>query len=851
MKHPGIRQLCIAACLGCTQVAGLSASPGNGVDTTTPDTDRPVSALARGALAGRLMSARAPFIQNQGQIPRDAVRFYARTFAGSLFVTDRNQIVYALPQRVRNGDKQPHATPIWAFREGFHGATQTRPRGEHASGVRVSQYKGNRPAAWHASLATWDSIDLGELYPGIRVSLQATGNSVEKLFHVAPGADARAIDIAVEGVDGLTVDSAHRLVLKTALGDIVFTAPVAYQQIDGERRPVEVAYTLRANGHYGFRLGDYDRGRALVIDPLLASTYIGGHNPNPPGNYDDDIILGMVANSGDVYVGGATQSPDFPVVLGYDDSLGSSSPDGFVTLLSGDLSTVIASTYIGTETFDRVTDLALDQDGSIVLAGQAGYGFPVTDGAYTWSGDNLTGGGFVARFSADLSTLLASSIPTPTDYPTRIALGYGAIYFGGTTNNPNFPITPGAYKTTCCPAGGFGIREYDGFAGKLSSDLGTLEAMTYLGGDLVSGISVAPDGNLFITDGTDNAITGSIARMDGGLSTRSAFLSYYPGSTSGSSRTYFNDVVAGDGFVVTAGQTYMSDLPVTPGAYDASCGTDGTCDGIGPLQVPKSDGFIAIYSADLSQTLALTYFGGSDFESIRALQLATNGDVVVSGETTSADLPTTGIGADIGCGSDGQCDATGPYTPFEDGFVARLSADLSELHYCSYLGGSDEDRPLVLALDDNDQIYVAGFTRSVDFPTTPGAFDNSYNGGTSDAFVSLIDAVPGGGNNHPPVADAGADQRVGPLKGVTLDATGSSDPDGSVVSFRWTQIHGAKVNLTNANEAVAHFRAPFVRPGTTRVLAFELRVTDDQGAEASDYTRIDVTRESSPESTRP
>ena len=74
---------------------------------------------------------------------------------------------------------------------------------------------------------------------------------------------------------------------------------------------------------------------------------------------------------------------------------------------------------------------------------------------------------------------LTSSVVTPGDYPYQVALGNGGIYFAGQTTNPNFPITPGAYKTTCCPAGGFGIREADNFAGRLSSDLSTLEALTF------------------------------------------------------------------------------------------------------------------------------------------------------------------------------------------------------------------------------------------------------------------------------------------------------------------------------------------------------------------------------------
>ena len=692
--------------------------------TALPSTDR---------VETRLETARVPFIANTGQLPGSEVALYARMFAGTLFVTDDGDLVYALL-----GARVAGMAPTVAFTESFADSRVVRPVGADVGTAVVSQFKGPDPATWRSGLPTWNSVDLGERYPGVRITLRAAGNNVEKLFHVAPGGDVAAIDVAVDGADGVELDRDGRLVLRTELGDVVFTAPEAYQVTDGRRQPVDVAYALNDRGHYGFEVGAYDRERELVIDPLLASTYLGGHNPNPPGNYDDDIIYAMAMAGDDLVVAGVTQSPDFPIVMGYDPTLASSSPDGFVARISADLSTIIASTYLGTEGFDRVTDVAVDSAGSIVVTGEAGWGFPVTAGAYTWSGSTPTGGGFIARLSGDLASLEGSAIPTPGDYPQHIELGNGGIYFGGSTNNASFPITPGAYRDTCCPAGSFGIPEYDGFAGRLSADLTTLDSLTYLGGQTVSGIAVADDGSVYLTDGWDYAVTGYIARFDAGLTDRESYLSYYPGSTSGSSRTYFNDVAVVGGRVVAVGETYMNDLPATPGAFDTTCGTDGLCDGVGPLLVPRSDGFVAIYSQDLQSTVALTFLGGSYFESIRSVDVGVGGDIIVAGETRSVDFPTAGAGADTDCGIDGACDAGGGSAK-RDGFIARLSADLSQLSYGSYLGGSMEDRPLDVVLDDMGRAYVGGFTDSVDFPTTPGAFDLSYNGGTHDAFISWID----------------------------------------------------------------------------------------------------------------
>ena len=136
---------------------------------------------------------------------------------------------------------------------------------------------------------------------------------------------------------------------------------MAFQDNGGKKQIVEVAYAVRDN-EYGFTLGGYDPTKVLVIDPILAATFIGG-------SVQSGISALALDSMGNVYVAGVTQSPDFPGI-GPGSADGTfESIEGFVVKLNSDLSSILAATFLGGNFIERATALAINGEGNVYVAG--------------------------------------------------------------------------------------------------------------------------------------------------------------------------------------------------------------------------------------------------------------------------------------------------------------------------------------------------------------------------------------------------------------------------------------------------------------------------------------------------
>jgi hypothetical protein len=222
------------------------------------------------------------------------------------------------------------------------------------------------------------------------------------------------------------------------------------------------------------------------------------------------------------------------------------------------------------------------------------------------------------------------------------------------------------------------------------------------------------------------------------------------------------------------GQTRSPDYPTTSGAFDRT------------FNGGIADAFVSKLNASGSALAYSTFLGGTDStdEVDQGLGIAVrNGTAYVTGESASADFPTT----------TGAFDRTFNGGTFPgDAFVTKLNASGSALAYSTFLGGTFTDRGESIAVDGSGRASVTGFTVSTDFPTTSGAFDRTFNG-EQDAFVSKLNASGsalaystflGGGNAD----DAGHGIAVAGT-GRAYVTGGTSSPDFPTTSGAFDTTH--------------------------------------------------------------
>jgi photosystem II stability/assembly factor-like uncharacterized protein len=669
---------------------------------------------------------------------------------------------------------------------------------------KSNYFIGNNPDKWYANIPTYAKIKYQEVYPSIDLVYYGNQHQLEYDFIVSPGANPKAIQLVFEGTDHMGTDSEGGLIAHTAVGEVRFHKPQVYQEINGTKQSIPGHYVLSPepfivdnkpgmmdNGQgikVSFEVTAYDKGKTLIIDPILSySAFLGG------SAYDGGESIAL-DTAGNIYITGSTFSVDLPVINPLQPTFSGAafkSTDG-------------GSNWNGINkglTNSFVKALAIDPSTSSTLyAGTAGGIFKSTNGGSSWSSLHPS----INTESLAIDPITPSTLYAGTDEGVFKSINNGESWSAinvGLIDSSGFtrivfslvidPITPsilyagtdqGVFKST--NRGGNWDAVNNGLSGIFSPSVNALiidpiaSSTIYAGtsngifkstnggsswsavnigltNTFILSLAIDPQTPSVLYAGSSNGIFKS---TDGGISWNpvnvglryDSFLNAFPAiidlavdpinpaivyaAIQGSDRGIFKSFDGGASWNVTGLKSATIESlaidPTTPSTVYA--GSFDALEAGGDVFVMKLDptGSTLIYA---------TYLGGRGDETLYGTYIAVDasGNIYITGHTFSSDFPLVNPLQSICSGS--FCD---------DAFITKLNVTGSALFYSTYLGGSDRDVANGVAVDASGNAYVTGLTSSADFPTTVGAFDRlcGSNGlcnprqsiPTDDAFVTKL-----------------------------------------------------------------------------------------------------------------
>src|SRR6266478_5521073 len=706
---------------------------------------RTISSTVRPSLLESYGQSSLAFEANQGQTD-SSVKFLSRGVGYSLFfTTDEAVVVLRRPTvgAIRHAVKSPTPNPtpdaqsFAVMRMRFAGANPA-PRIEGSKQLlgKMNYLIGNDPKEWRSNIPTYARVRYQEVYPGVSAVYYGTQGQLEYDLLIDPGVDPTVIELDFEGADKVKIDAQGNLRLLIAGGEVLLGKPRIYQMVPGSqerRKNIAGGYALKAGGHVGFEVGDYDRNQPLIVDPVLNySTYLGG------SGYDSGTAIAVDA-SGNAYVTGFTRSSNFPVTAGsFQTICGTSGTcngyfwDAFVTKLTAN-GLVVYSTYLGGSGNDMGKAIAVDASGAAYVAGQTfSSNFPTTAGAFktTYSG---AGDAFVAKLNPGGTALQYATYlgGSGTDNAEGIAVDInGNVYVTGQTYSTDFP-TVAAIQ----PANG-GNQDSDAFVTEINSSGSALVYSTYLGGSNAEwGEAIAVDlaGNAYVagaTKSTDFPLANPLqAICEGCPGSADAFVAeispngaaLFRATYIGGNSTDHGSAIAVDtaGNVYVTGFTYSADFPTTSGAYQTSLGPGG------------ASVFLTKIAPNFSGLVYSTYLHGNGLDFGKTIAVDT-GNVFVGGQTYSASFPLANA-------IQSTCNSSGCF--YGTGFLSEFNAAGSGLVFSTYLGGNYVDQVSGIALDSSANAYLTGEAGSSNFPTS-NAVQATFGGSYADAFAAQIALAP-------------------------------------------------------------------------------------------------------------
>lgn len=633
------------------------------------------------------------FISNQGQWERQ-VLYKAKLNGGTLFAeADRLTIVQPDQQQLSafyEAKLNPNLShngliDASAYQMVFRNCnTFVKVSGQGLYNYHHNYFIGNDPLRWASRVPLYNEISYSNLYDGIDLRLFQHENRLKYEFEVAAGANPQQIAIEYVGVNNLTTSN-DNLIIKTDFGQTLELAPFAYQ-LNDQKDTVSIGCKFKIKKNIiTYQLDNYDKNKALIIDPtLIFSSYSGS-------SADNWGFTATYDKHGNLYGGGIAFGIGYPTQVGhhYQINYAGGACDVAISKFDSTGSQLYYSTYLGGSASECPHSLFVNENDELYVFGTTGsYTFPTTEQAYDQTFNGGTGitvnssvafpygtDIFIAKFSADGDSLLASTFigGSSNDGLNTASLlkknyadesrgeiiidNQSNVYVVSCTYSEDFPVTAGSFQTT------------------------------YQGGE-----------------------EGCVMKLDQNLS-HIIWSSYFGGS--GDDACYSMDL-ATNSSVYLCGGTSTTNLSVNSTVVQPTYG-GGIC-----------DGFVAHISPNGDQLLQCTYLGKANYDQGYLLKLNRENHPYIYGQTI-----TTGsswlVNTLYGQPGGGQ-------------FLTRLTPTLDSIVWSTAFGtgnGQEPDiSPTALLVDLCNTVYMSGwgsrqlngFGGTQGLPVTANAFQTTTDG---------------------------------------------------------------------------------------------------------------------------
>ena len=695
------------------------------------------------------------FVPNRGQVLDTNVSFQVNHPSGSMFFKP-SEFELLIPDRsvpkIKSTDDshplKPKKNPSRLHIQYKNSNNNAVVSGINQLPGKANYFYSNDSSQWFTDIETYQGILYDDLYANIDLIVGGGAGYVKSSMVVAPNADPSVIHWKYRGVQDVVIDQHGNLQITVIVnGEAQYfteTAPIAWQEIDGQNQPVQVAYQIESGQHISFVFpGGYDTSRELIIDPTLEwGSYIGNNGTDQGYGIDHD-------SAGNILVTGYSYCWYYPLVDPIQEQTGEE--EIIVSKLDPTGSYLLYSTCLGGTGSDKANSIALDQQDNIILVGETdSTDFPVVSGISTYAGG--TKDIFVAKIHSSGNAVAFSSYlgGSNEDRAASVAVdANGSIYLVGETGSSNFPTTTNAYDPLFGGGTCDGIKCKDVIVAKIDPSLSGSNSIlysTYIGGankvDKGYDIALDPGNNVYITGYTftlsgfpivnpiqasnNGASDAFVVKMDlnQGGSNSILFSTYFGGSSYERGYAIATD---GAGNAYLTGYTESTNLPtINPFQSSQGGGCSSGC----------RDAYIAKLDTTTSQIVFSSYFGGSGSEEANDVVVDSNGRAYIAGFTKSSNFPVVNplFGRSIdGCSS----------APCADAFITVFGQTGSSLVFSTYLGGKGEDVAKALVLDSGGNLFVTGYSFSDDFPVSSGAYNttNPENNLKSDVFVAKISSI--------------------------------------------------------------------------------------------------------------